>query len=146
MKPIALSVVCVLAFTAGSTLANYEGSSPRAKLLQHIQQMENLIDEQSRTLSSFTTSAKGISALYTNLDSKAEEVSRAYTRCANGCAGENQAALAAAIQGMQETQASGQVGLQRLQTQMQNEAEELATISNIEKQLSASMKAIAQNL
>jgi hypothetical protein len=146
MKPIALALVSVLAFTAGSTLADDGGGTPRERLLHEIGKIEHADDEQSRAFHRFATAADGVSTLYEGLDAKAAAVSRAFARCADGCEGEDLANLGAAIQSMQDTQAGNQTAMIGLQSRMQNQEELVAEITKLRSDQFATTKSIVQNL
>jgi hypothetical protein len=146
MKPIALSVACLLVLTAGSTLADDEGESPRETALHGIREIGHLIDVQQATFERFAKSADSVAALYLGLDAKATDLRAAVTACATHCDENAQANLFAATEAMQEAQMSFNLQYLQLQSQMQNENRSYTAVSNIMKTKHDTVKNAISNI
>jgi hypothetical protein len=133
VKPVALSVACLLVLTAGTTLADDEGESPRETALRGIREIGHLIDVQERTFDHFAKSADGVAALYTGLDAKATNLQQALAACMSECGADAQAQVVAAAKDLHDTQMSFNLQYLQLQDKMQQEARSYAVVSNVMK-------------
>jgi hypothetical protein len=148
MKPIALSVACLLVLTAGTTLADDDdhGDNPRETALRGIRQIGHLIDVQEKTVDRLQKSADGVAALYLGLDAKATDLRAAVSQCVEYCDANAQANLLAASQAMQDTQVSFNLQYVALQSQIQNENRSYTAVSNIMKTKHDTVKNAISNI